>query len=170
MIRRRRVRIVDRLAGNRMEKSKVKSRKAAVASPPSPVRERVLNAAFAAFMENGYTGTSTLEIATRAKVSKRELYQVCADKAAAARSHRRACSADAPAARPAAGKRPRRARGHASRLRRHRPARPVRPGSPRGVSPGHFRARADAGDRARPRGRPCRKPRGAGADFRAGAN
>jgi AcrR family transcriptional regulator len=63
-----------------MEKSKLKSRKAAAASPPSPVRERVLNAAFAAFMEKGYTGTSTLEIATRAKVSKRELYQICDDK------------------------------------------------------------------------------------------
>jgi AcrR family transcriptional regulator len=44
------------------------------------VRERVLNAAFAAFMEKGYAGTSTLEIATRAKVSKRELYQICDDK------------------------------------------------------------------------------------------
>jgi AcrR family transcriptional regulator len=40
----------------------------------------VLGAAFSAFMEKGYTGTSTLEIATRAKVSKRELYQVCSDK------------------------------------------------------------------------------------------
>jgi AcrR family transcriptional regulator len=46
---------------------------------PTP-RERILNAAFSAFMERGYAGTSTLEIATRAKVSKRELYQVCADK------------------------------------------------------------------------------------------
>jgi AcrR family transcriptional regulator len=45
-----------------------------------PLRERVLNAAFAAFMEKGYAGTSTLEIATRAKVSKRELYQVCPGK------------------------------------------------------------------------------------------
>jgi AcrR family transcriptional regulator len=31
-------------------------------------------------MEKGYAGTSTLEIATRAKVSKRELYQVCSGK------------------------------------------------------------------------------------------
>jgi AcrR family transcriptional regulator len=37
-------------------------------------RERVLEAAFAAFMENGYAATSTLAIATRARVSKRELY------------------------------------------------------------------------------------------------
>jgi AcrR family transcriptional regulator len=33
-------------------------------------------------MEKGYAGTSTLEIATRAKVSKRDLYQVCPDKPA----------------------------------------------------------------------------------------
>jgi len=39
-----------------------------------PLRERILYAAFSAFMEKGYDGTSTLEIATRAKVSKRELY------------------------------------------------------------------------------------------------
>ena len=49
---------------------------AAIAS----LRERILSAAFAAFMERGYAGTSTLEIATRAKASKRELYQVCTDK------------------------------------------------------------------------------------------
>ena len=42
------------------------------------VRERILEAAFAAFMESGYATTSTLEIATRARVSKRELYaRVC---------------------------------------------------------------------------------------------
>jgi AcrR family transcriptional regulator len=38
------------------------------------VRERILDAAFAAFMKSGYASTSTLEIATRARVSKRELY------------------------------------------------------------------------------------------------
>jgi AcrR family transcriptional regulator len=43
-------------------------------------RERILNAAFSAFMEKGYAGTSTLEIATRARVSKRELYQLCPGK------------------------------------------------------------------------------------------
>lgn len=37
-------------------------------------RERILEAAFAAFMKNGYAATSTLDIATRARVSKRELY------------------------------------------------------------------------------------------------
>ena len=40
----------------------------------SPVRDRILDAAFAAFMKSGYAATSTLEIATRARVSKRELY------------------------------------------------------------------------------------------------
>jgi AcrR family transcriptional regulator len=41
---------------------------------------RILEAAFAAFMERGYSDTSTLEIATRAKVSKRELYALVGDK------------------------------------------------------------------------------------------
>lgn len=44
------------------------------------VRERILSAAFAAFMERGYSGASTLEIATRAKVSKRELYALVGSK------------------------------------------------------------------------------------------
>jgi len=38
------------------------------------VRRRILEAAFSAFMERGFAETSTLEIATRARVSKRELY------------------------------------------------------------------------------------------------
>src|SRR5258708_9083733 len=44
------------------------------------VRERILDAAFAAFMKNGYATTSTLEIATRARVSKRELYALVGNK------------------------------------------------------------------------------------------
>ncbi len=40
----------------------------------APVHERILNAAFKAFCEEGYAGTSTLDIATSAKVSKRDLY------------------------------------------------------------------------------------------------
>jgi AcrR family transcriptional regulator len=40
----------------------------------APVRQRILAAAFSAFMERGFAETSTLEIATRAKASKRELY------------------------------------------------------------------------------------------------
>lgn len=38
------------------------------------VRERILKAAFAAFMKRGYATATTLEIATQARVSKRELY------------------------------------------------------------------------------------------------
>ena len=44
------------------------------AAAENPICERILGAAFKAFTENGYAGTSTLEIATRAKVSKRDLY------------------------------------------------------------------------------------------------
>lgn len=44
------------------------------------VRERILEAAFSAFKERGYATTSTLEIATRARVSKRELYALVGNK------------------------------------------------------------------------------------------
>jgi AcrR family transcriptional regulator len=44
------------------------------------VRDRILDAAFASFMKNGYALTSTLEIATRAHVSKRELYALVGNK------------------------------------------------------------------------------------------
>lgn len=44
------------------------------------IRDRVLSAAFAAFTEHGFTQASTLEIATRAKVSKRELYSLFGNK------------------------------------------------------------------------------------------
>src|SRR5215467_6480884 len=45
----------------------------------SPV-SRILGAAFEAFAEEGYAGASTLDIATRAKVSKRDLYANFANK------------------------------------------------------------------------------------------
>jgi AcrR family transcriptional regulator len=44
------------------------------------VRERILEAAFTAFMKNGYAAASTIEIATRARVSKRELYALVGNK------------------------------------------------------------------------------------------
>jgi AcrR family transcriptional regulator len=44
------------------------------------LRERILEAAFAAFMKSGYAAASTLEIATRARVSKRELYALVGNK------------------------------------------------------------------------------------------
>src|SRR5882672_1854655 len=50
------------------------------AADETPARERILDAAFSAFMEGGYAGTSTLEIATRARVSKRELYGLVGSK------------------------------------------------------------------------------------------
>lgn len=43
-------------------------------------RERILEAAFAAFTKSGYSTASTLEIATRARVSKRELYALVGNK------------------------------------------------------------------------------------------
>jgi AcrR family transcriptional regulator len=50
------------------------------AAAETPARRRILDAAFAAFMENGYAEASTLEIATRARVSKRELYALVGSK------------------------------------------------------------------------------------------
>lgn len=46
------------------------------------VRNRILGAALSAFMEGGFAQTSTLEIATRARVSKRELYALFGNKEA----------------------------------------------------------------------------------------
>ena len=46
----------------------------------NPARERILHAAFSAFMERGYAETSTVEIATRAQVSKRALYALVGNK------------------------------------------------------------------------------------------
>ena len=43
-------------------------------------RQRILNAAFAAFSKHGYSETTTLEIARRAGVSKRELYALVGNK------------------------------------------------------------------------------------------
>jgi AcrR family transcriptional regulator len=50
------------------------------AGDETDVRGRILEAAFAAFMKGGYAATSTLEIATRARVSKRELYATVGNK------------------------------------------------------------------------------------------
>jgi AcrR family transcriptional regulator len=49
-------------------------------SDATDARERILDAAFAAFMQTGYAAASTLEIATRARVSKRELYALVGNK------------------------------------------------------------------------------------------
>ena len=68
------------------------------------VRARILDAAFTVFMERGYAATSTLEIATRARVSKRELYALVGNKqemlvaCISARSRRLRVPADFPVA------------------------------------------------------------------------
>src|SRR5437899_2186880 len=46
----------------------------AAAAAESALCNRIIGAAFEAFVENGYAGTTTLDIATRAKISKRDLY------------------------------------------------------------------------------------------------
>jgi AcrR family transcriptional regulator len=60
------------------------ARKTAAEADPiggeSAVRGRILDAAFSAFAERGFAETSTLEIATRAKASKRELYALFGSK------------------------------------------------------------------------------------------
>ena len=45
-----------------------------------PLRPRVLEAALACFMDKGFAGASTLDIASRANISKRDLYLVAASK------------------------------------------------------------------------------------------
>lgn len=51
-------------------------------SSDSSARERILAAAMGLFMERGFAETTTLEIATRAQVSKRELYALVGNKEA----------------------------------------------------------------------------------------
>jgi AcrR family transcriptional regulator len=57
-----------------------RSKQGGESSEESVVRERILDAAFAAFMKSGYATASMLEIATRARVSKRELYSLVGNK------------------------------------------------------------------------------------------
>ena len=52
------------------------------AAAENPICERIIAAAFKAFVANGYAATSMLEIATRAKISKRDLYANFASKQA----------------------------------------------------------------------------------------
>src|ERR1700686_5418568 len=49
-------------------------------SDETPARHGILDAAFSAFMERGFAETSTLEIATRGRVWKRELYALVGSK------------------------------------------------------------------------------------------
>ncbi len=49
-------------------------------SEETPARQRIVEAAFSTFMESGFAAASMLEIATRARVSKRELYALVGSK------------------------------------------------------------------------------------------
>jgi AcrR family transcriptional regulator len=60
----------------------MKKKQSSVDSGPQPARARILHAAMEAFMELGYSEASTLNIATRAQVSKRELYAMFGNKQA----------------------------------------------------------------------------------------
>src|ERR1041385_5125523 len=81
-----------------------RSKQCGESSEESAVRERILDAAFAAFMKSGYASASMLEIATRARVSKRELYALVGNKheMLIACIKRRAKRLDAPADLPVA--------------------------------------------------------------------
>src|SRR5580704_9013106 len=57
-----------------------KSKRGEKSGAETAVRERILEAAFAAFRKSGYATASTLEIASRARVSKRELYALVGNK------------------------------------------------------------------------------------------
>src|ERR1700751_4332651 len=57
-----------------------KSRRRRKGGDETAVRKRILEGAFAAFMKSGYAVANTLEIATRARVSKRELYALGGNK------------------------------------------------------------------------------------------
>ena len=58
------------------KKTKPHAAAAHVQSKPvsTPIRDRVLNAAFTLFREHGFSSTSMLDIVTAARVSKRDLY------------------------------------------------------------------------------------------------
>jgi len=74
------------LLGTIVKRVSMRRVKASASPPPSEgkdsIRQRILDAAFKLFVEKGYTGTSTLEVATRAKVSKRDLYASVGNKQA----------------------------------------------------------------------------------------
>jgi AcrR family transcriptional regulator len=69
-----------RMSSERMMTATSPSRERGKDADEAEVRARILDAAFTAFMKSGYASTSTLEIATRARVSKRELYALVGNK------------------------------------------------------------------------------------------
>jgi AcrR family transcriptional regulator len=68
--------------GMKGKKPVIATGRAETGRPELSLRERVLKAAFAVFRKRGFSGASTLEIATRAKVSKRDLYALFGSKQA----------------------------------------------------------------------------------------
>jgi len=67
----------DRMRG---KKAVIATDRAEPGRPEQSVRARVLEAAFGVFRKRGFSAASTLEIATRAKVSKRDLYALFGSK------------------------------------------------------------------------------------------
>ena len=63
-----------------MKISTIKKTKPTTNSTAAPIRERILQAAFSLFAESGFSTTSMLDIVTRARVSKRDLYALFQNK------------------------------------------------------------------------------------------
>src|SRR6266566_9672435 len=59
---------------SKTNQSQADSPESPVPSKPLSIRDRVLAAAFDLFREHGFSSTSMLDIVTRARVSKRDLY------------------------------------------------------------------------------------------------
>ncbi len=66
--------MVSAIMSSAKRKTVARSPRRAAGKDDVAARGRILEAAFRAFTEKGYAATSTLDIATRARVSKRELY------------------------------------------------------------------------------------------------
>ena len=67
-------------SGTESMTGRTKNPQATETTGENSTRARILEAAFSAFMERGYAQTGTLEIATRAGVSKRDLYALVGNK------------------------------------------------------------------------------------------
>ncbi|MHB8455631.1 MAG: TetR/AcrR family transcriptional regulator [Acidiferrobacterales bacterium] len=63
-----------------MAESRSPTKQIAAGDDEGPIRKRILDAALEVFTKRGYAQTSTLEIASRARVSKRDLYALVGKK------------------------------------------------------------------------------------------
>jgi AcrR family transcriptional regulator len=68
------------MSRRKMAKTRSTSKRRPEKAGESPIRTRILEAAFDEFVKRGYGETSTLEIARHAHVSKRELYSLVGNK------------------------------------------------------------------------------------------